>query len=162
MDQRSPRRVHARLLTASGWVAGTFVLPALQPLADALQQPEGFLKLVEVTLPSYRQTLPFFAMARGAVTLVVPDEAQLDLEPRGAAGATPHHATVLLAHAYLTGTLHVPDGERLSDYLLAHTGFLPVHDVAIHQVTEDGTTDRAHRLVLVNAANVLGVTDQAG
>src|SRR5688500_4522621 len=111
------RDVPSEVLTASGWILGTIVLPERQSLVDHLTKSGPFVKLTSVRLPARAQAVPFFALQVAATTLVVPEvETRLEGEA-GHAAFTALRVTFLLTDGVLDGKLAVPTNLRLSDHL---------------------------------------------
>jgi hypothetical protein len=157
------RDVPAEVLTPSGWISGTIVLPERQSLVDHLAKSGPFLKLTAVRLPGRAQLVPFFALQAATTVLVVPAvESRLEGEP-GHAAFTALPVTFLLTGGVLDGKLAVPSNLRLSDHLRTQTGFVVVRDAqwTPHRSAGEPQPDARRTLpcVLVNASLVIGVEE---
>jgi hypothetical protein len=157
------RDIPAEVLTPSGWIGGTLVLPERQSLVDHLSKSGSFLKLTAVRLPARAQLVPFFALQAAATVLVVPAiESRLEGEP-GHATFTSVPVTFLLTGGVIDGKLAVPTTLRLSDHLRAQSGFVVVRDAqwTPHRNAGEPQPDARRTLpcVLVNASLVIGVEE---
>ena len=157
------RDVPAEVLTPSGWIGGTIVLPERQSLVDHLTKAGSFLKLTAVRLPGRAQLVPFFALQAAATLLVVPGvESRLESEPPNVV-YTSLPVTFLLGGGVLDGRLAVPSTLRLSDHLKAQSGFIVVRDAmwTPHRGGGEPHADarRTLPIVLVHAALVVGVEE---
>ena len=74
-----PRRVSSfattvRVFTPTGWVIGTVHVPDGVGLLPFLNGDEAFFRMTNVSLPEQPRTIPFLALQRKAVLIVVPGE----------------------------------------------------------------------------------------
>ena len=92
-----------RLFTPSGWVIGTMHVPEGAGLLPHLNGDEGFFRMTNVSLPEQPQTIPFLALQRKAVLIVVPgEEALLGLQ---SAERQVRHEVACLFDGVLVGAL---------------------------------------------------------
>ena len=70
----SPTATTVRLFTPTGWVIGTMHVPAGIGLLPYLNADEAFFRMTNVSLPEQPRTIPFLALQRKAVLVVVPGE----------------------------------------------------------------------------------------
>ena len=157
------RDVPAEVLTPSGWIGGTIVLPERQSLVDHLTKSGPFVKLTAVRLPGRSQAVPFFALQAAATLLVVPAvESRLESEAAHVT-FTAVPVTFLLGGGVLDGKLAVPSNLRLSDHLKAQSGFIVVRDAmwTPHRTAGESQADarRTLPIVLVHASLVVGVEE---
>ena len=148
------RELLARLLTAAGWVRGTFHIPEKHSFLDYLNSQRQTFTLTKVTLPGARIE-EFFAVHRSAIDLIIPEsrEDELQLSPPGNEYER-HMVRCLFARGFVEGTLGVLKNTRVSDHLHNHRGFCVVRDCA----TPDGGT-RTEDIVLVNTDRLVGVAE---
>ena len=66
-----------RLFTPTGWVIGTLHIPERTGLLAFLNSDEPFFRMTNVSLPEQPRSIPFLALQRKAVLLVIPDPGAL-------------------------------------------------------------------------------------
>ena len=161
MQQARFRRVEADVLLPAGWLAGTFVVPETQSLQDFLEHSGAFLKLTDARVPGHDETVPFFAVQRGAVELIAPKVADDRIETAGSAGHTaPWSISCLFHRGAVHGSLDFLMNLRLSDYLRQQTGFLLLRDASWAPV--DPGRDEVARgwpIAFVNVPQVNGISE---
>ncbi len=138
--QTEQRGVLCRILTPAGYVDGTFHLPLKHNLVDALNRGETLFRLTQVRLPGSDGTVPFFALERGAVILVAPQDPK-EQPPVAPHGALKDHQTWWLLHGgvVVEGTLTLLHGVRVSDHLLHRTGFVVLKNAVLRSRQPDGS-----------------------
>lgn len=152
-DYRPPQQtVTARVFTGAGWLEGTFHLAKLHALPDYLAHHTWY-PLTNVVM-SRVGTMPFLALTRQEALLVAPTHVQPHLVTDE---LTPTTATLLFPGGSVDGTLDVPAGMRLSDFVARAAGFLPVRDANVRVWADAGAQffDR----VLINPSRLVGVTE---
>jgi hypothetical protein len=149
-----PVRVH----TPVGWIGGRLAMPEGQRVTEHLDHSGSHLRLVEVALPGRATLADFFALRRDAAILVVP-ETEIELERRD--GATAHSVICLYDEGTLHGTLHLPPGVRLSDYLMTTTGYVAVTDCRLRGRGGDYTREQRMPVVFVNPSRVIGFSERS-
>ncbi len=150
-------QVVSRIFTSSGWVVGTFHVPAGESLLSLLERSK-FFSLTEVVLPQGGDALPFFALAREATVLVVPGEP--DAVDPAAQGGIKHQVSCLLEHGVVMGTLHLQNGVRVSDHLIGAKRFFVVGDCTVGiDADERGGSMEAATAAILNAQRVVGVAE---
>jgi hypothetical protein len=152
------RRATAAVLTAMGWLQGTFHLPPMQTWFDFLAGGSPVLKLTRVRLPVNAPTVPFLALRRESLHLLAPTIDEL-IELPGAQGhTTPRQVEILLSGGWLRGRIEVLVNLRVSDFLRQQTGLAVVREAVF---SPHGSSDPAHArklpVVLVNLAEVVGI-----
>jgi hypothetical protein len=150
-------QVVSRIFTSSGWVVGTFHVPAGDTLLGHLERSK-FFTLTDVVLPQGGDALPFFALAREATVLVVPGEP--DAVSPTAQGGVKHQVSCLLERGVVMGALHLPDEIRVSDHLIGAERFFVLGDctVGIDAEGRGGSVEAATAAIL-NAQRVVGVAE---
>lgn len=160
-DVRRP--VSAHIYTRAGWLDGTFPVPPIHSFGDWLDHGGEFLKLIDVKLPAASHTIPFFALQRHAVVLVVP-KGPLDRPERNrylVQSTKPHKVTVLLRSGVVEGTVDVLSDVRVSDFLASWPRFIPIHDavVAFHDHGTPSPLRPPIPLLFVNGPQVIGFVE---
>jgi hypothetical protein len=115
------------------------------------------LPLFNVTnamLPGAGEPLPFLALRRDAMGVVVPsdDESRLLLAPPTGERST-HVVTCLLPWGTVTGELELLANVRVSDYLLHQQGFICLRNA------QPAGGGELLPLVLINARSLVGVSE---
>ena len=131
--------------------------PAEQGLLPFLNGEEGFFRMTNVSLPEQPRTIPFFAIQRKAVLIVVPGEgAELGTHERG---TVRHEIACLFDGGLVMGTLPLPDGVRVSDELMQSREFFAIEDCTLGIDASPEPIMEAEELVFVHAAEMLGVAE---
>lgn len=150
-----------RLFTPTGWVIGTLHVPEGMALLPFLNGGEAFFRMTNVSLPAQPQTIPFLALQRKAVWLVVPgEEAALGLH--GDDGRERHEVACLFAGGLVMGTLRLPKGARVSDELMQSEEFFAIEDCTVGIDASPDPVMEAEELVFVHAAEMFGVAELDG
>ena len=156
------RHVAAEILTSSGWIGGSIVLPQLQSLADHLSKAGPIVKITSARLPGRAEEVPFFALRSSAVAMVVPASDERAVNETIGTDHTRLSVMFLMDHGVLRGQLVLPAKLRLSDFLRQQTGFFALHDAQWARYVAAGQpnpTPRTFRCVLVNAPAVIGAEE---
>jgi hypothetical protein len=156
------RRVHVQLYTRVGWVTGTLRIPAKSRLIEHLNHSREFLSLTDVRFEMQPDPIPFFAVQRDAIILMVPP----DNEPINAPTLEEmvvHPLSCMLELGTLYGEFKTLRSVRVSDFISATKGFFHLESCDLvlgdrfgRQITE---SHRAH--VLVHIKHVIGVTEDS-
>ncbi len=160
MSQYTPptqRDLGAQLLTTAGWVRGWFMVPARRSLTDYVNHQHDFFKLKDVALPGLEKRVPFFALQRRTVILIIPDIP----EPSAKVVANANEKDVSCAFngGVISGTLWVGTGVRVSDYLLQRDPFFPLTDCRMILRSGNSSQIRELELVLLNRGGILGTSE---
>lgn len=147
-----------RLLTPAGWVIGTMHLPEGVGLLPHLNVDEAFFRMTNVSLPEQPRTIPFFAIQRNAVLIVVPGEDSL-LGLHHEAKHVRHEIACLFDGGLVMGTLPLPKGARVSDELMRSREFFAVEDCTLGLDASPEPIMEAEELVFVHAAEMFGVAE---
>lgn len=154
------RQVAAEILLPAGWVTGTFVVPEGQSFLDFLAHSGAFLKVVDAFVPGHPDVVPFFAVQRGAVQLIVPSAGDDRVETPGAMGITaPWSISCLFEGGAVHGRLDFLMNQRLSDFLKQQTGFLVIRDASWTPIGGGDEPGRTWPLVLVNSPQLNGISE---
>ena len=154
------RQAPAEILLPAGWVTGTFVVPEAQSFTDFLAHSGAFLKLVDAFVPGHPDVVPFFAVQRGAVQVIVPSAGDDRVETPGAMGITaPWSISCLFERGAVHGSLDFLMNQRLSDFLKQQTGFLVMRDATWTPIGAGAEPARAGSLVLVNTQQLNGISE---
>ena len=154
----SPSATTVRLFTPTGWVIGTMHVPAGVGLLPFLNGDESFFRMTNVSLPEQPQTIPFLALQRKAVLIVVPGEKTLlglDEDGQGVR----HEVACLFNGGLVMGTLPLPKGVRVSDELMQSQRFFAIEDCTLGIDASPEPVMEAEELVFVHAAEMFGVAE---
>ncbi len=160
-DQRA---IAVRILTTAGWLSGQLHVPARSLLVDQLNRPTVFFRLTDVTIHARQARLPFLALHRQEMVLVLPPDDEGDLQNSTEAELqTSHDITCLLESGTITGRMRTLKGLRVSDFFLNRQGFVVLGDATLHSGGWDGRPAREdrHARVIINSSRVIGISDTA-
>jgi len=147
-----------RLFTPAGWVIGTLHVPPGFGLLPFLNGGEAFFRMTNVSLPEQPRTIPFLALQRKAVLVVVPGEDAVlglhDVDHRAR-----HEVACLFDGGLVMGTLPLPKGVRVSDELMQSQEFLAIEDCTLGIDGSPEPIMEAEELVLVHAAEMFGIAE---
>lgn len=154
----TPSKSTVRLFTPTGWVIGTLHVPEGMGLLPFLNGEEAFFRMTNVSLPEQPRTIPFLALQRKAVFVVVPGEdAKLGVhEP---SDHVRHEVACLFDGGLVMGTLPLPKGVRVSDELMQSEEFFAIEDCTLGIDASPEPIMEAEELVFVHAAEVFGVAE---
>jgi|KBSSwiStaDraftv2_1062776.scaffolds.fasta_scaffold92853_3 hypothetical protein len=154
------RSVSAEILLPAGWITGTFVVPENQSFIDFLAHSGAFLKLTDALVPGHQDVVPFFAIQRGAVQLIVPSSDDDRVVTPGSMGITaPWSISCLFERGAVHGSLDFLMNQRLSDFLKQQTGFLVIREARWTPIGDGDQAGRAWPLVLVNVPQLNGISE---
>jgi hypothetical protein len=152
-DYRPPQQtVTARVYTGAGWLEGTFHLARLRTFPEYLSHHTWY-PVTNVVMARVG-TMPFLALTQQEALLVAPTPVMPHLVNDE---LVPTKATLLFPGGAIDGTLDVPAGLRLSDFVARTVGFLPARDANVRVWTDPGA--QFFESVLVNPARLVGVTE---
>jgi hypothetical protein len=154
----SPIATTVRLFTPTGWVIGTLHVPQGVGLLPFLSSDEAFFRMTNVSLPGQPPTIPFLALQRKAILIVVPGEDAL-LGIHEDDGRNRHEVTCLFAGGLVMGTLPLPKGVRVSDELMQSEQFFAIEDCTLGIDASPEPLMEAEELVFVHAAEMFGVAE---
>ena len=162
MYKPDQRQVPVQLLTRAGWISGTFHPPAKSALVEFLNRPGEFLRMTDVSVQGRVGNMPFLAMHRESMMLIVPPATEKDLE-LGQTGAQleERSLTCLLETGVLDGRVRVHPGQRVSDFFAKREGFVLVQKARLLLRSSSGepTPLVKEPALIVNTDWVLGVAD---
>ena len=147
-----------RLFTPTGWVIGTLHVPEGIGLLPFLNGDEAFFRMTNVSLPEQPQSIPFLALQRKAVLIVVPGEDTL-LGLHEEDGRQRHEVACLFDGGLVMGTLPLPKGARVSDELMHSEEFFAIEDCTVGIDATPEPIMEAEELVFVHAAEMFGVAE---
>jgi hypothetical protein len=147
-----------RLFTPTGWVIGTMHVPEGVGLLPFLNGDESFFRMTNVSLPEQPRTIPFLALQRKAVLIVVPGEKTLLGLDDDAQGVR-HEVACLFNGGLVMGTLPLPKGVRVSDELMQSQDFFAIEDCTLGIDASPEAVMEAEELVFVHAAQMFGVAE---
>jgi hypothetical protein len=143
-----------RLFTPTGWVIGTLHVPAGTGLLPYLNGGEAFFRMTNVSLPEQPSTIPFLALQRKAVLVVVP---LLGLHEHDE--GVRHEVACLFDGGLVMGSLPLPKGVRVSDELMQSKEFFAIEDCTLGIDASPEPIREAEELVFVHAAEMFGVAE---
>jgi hypothetical protein len=147
-----------RLFTPTGWVIGTLHVPAGTGLLPYLNGGEAFFRMTNVSLPEQPSTIPFLALQRKAVLVVVPGEKTL-LGLHEHDEGVRHEVACLFDGGLVMGSLPLPKGVRVSDELMQSKEFFAIEDCTLGIDASPEPIMEAEELVFVHAAEMFGVAE---
>lgn len=154
----SPSATTIRLFTPTGWVIGTMHLPEEMGLLPFLNSGEAFFRMTNVSLPEQPRTIPFLALQRKAVLVVVPgDETLLGMHDESK--RVRHEVACLFDGGLVMGTLPLSEGVRVSDELMQSEEFFAIEDCTLGIDASPEPIMEAEELVFVHAAEMFGVAE---
>ena len=154
----SPSVTTVRLFTPTGWVIGQLHVPEGVGLLPFLNSEEAFFRMTNVSLPEQPQTIPFLALQRKAVLIVVPGEdALLGLHEHDK--RVRHEVACLFDGGLVMGTLPLPKSVRVSDELMHSEEFFAIEDCTLGIDASPEPIMEAEELVFVHAAEMFGVAE---
>jgi hypothetical protein len=146
-----------RIYTPTGWVIGTVHLPSGVSLLAFLNGDESFFRMTNVSMPEQPRTIPFLALQRKAVLIVVPGEGALD--PVDGPHLVRHEVACLFDGGLVMGTLPLEKGVRVSDELMQSNQFFAIEDCTVGIDASPEPIMEAEELVFVHAAEMFGVAE---
>lgn len=155
------RQVPAEILCTLGWVYGTLHMPAHQTLHEFLSLSGPSIKLTRVRVPREHEALNFLALRRQGISVIAPPMG----EPTATTGpfgpTTTREIACLLSDEILRGSLQVPTGLRLSDYLRQEGPFLTLRRclMAPYGATLQSPGAKTLDVALVNLEHLAGVSE---
>lgn len=154
----SPSAITVRLFTPTGWVIGTLHVPSGTGLLPFLNSDAAFFRMTNVSLPEQPRTIPFLALHRKAVLVVVPGEDAL-LEPPEADQRGRREVACLFDGGLVMGTLPLSDGVRVSDELMRSQQFFAIEHCTLGIDASPEPLMEAEELVFVHGAQMFGVAE---
>lgn len=155
ISQPDHRLLAVRLLTSAGFIDGTLRVLRRAFLADLWDHAPDFVPLTDVQLPGLPERVPFFAVRRQDVVVLIPpaDDALIS-QSRG--HEVDHAMSALLPDRFVVGgTVGVLHDVRLSDHLRKPVTIV-VRDATL---LGPGVNER-HAVLLLNPGRVVGITEQ--
>ncbi len=158
------RQVTADVLTPVGWMNGTFRVPPQQPFLDFLTLGTlgvQILKFTRVRVPNEPDVVPFVALRRESVILVVPTLTKDLIEEPDAGFTRARDVACLLPVGVLRGTLDVLANIRLSDDLERRTHLVVLRRcvLAPYGGTLNDPSARALPVAIVNLTQAVGISE---
>lgn len=137
---------------------GTLHVPDGVGLLPFLNESESFFRMTNVSLPEQPRTIPFLALQRKAVLVVVPGEDVL-LGLHAHAEDVRHEVACLFDGGLVMGTLPLPRGVRVSDELMQSEEFFAIEDCTLGIDASPEPIMEAEELVFVHAAQMFGIAE---
>ena len=161
--QPDQRKISSQVLTTAGWLKGTFHILRSAKFVDQLNVPNEFFKLTDVSFIGKEQAIPFFAVQREAVTIVIPPSNERDLILEGIEELVPHNVFMLFDSGYVEGRLMIRKGVRVSDYLVKKSGFVLLRRCTLYlgSLQDEFFAQEQHPSIVVNASKIVGVSETA-
>jgi hypothetical protein len=155
------REIDATVFTQAGWMRGHFVVPNTRRFVEFTNHPDDFFKLRDVQLPSVAGRAQFFALQRDSVVFIVPhDRSERGLMGTLSGDRVERDVSCAFESGLVSGTLYVPAGLRVSDYLIQRRRFFELFDCEyIVRGGEHFQRSQNVPIVLVNANRIIGVSE---
>jgi hypothetical protein len=112
-------------------------------------------------LPEQPRTIPFLALQRKAVLVVVPGE-DVSLGIHEAEEQVRHEVACLFDGGLVMGSLPLKPGVRVSDVLMQSKEFFAIEDCTLGIDASPEPIMEAEELVFVHAAEMFGVAELEG
>jgi hypothetical protein len=155
-DLTRPARVHA--LTPAGWLTGDLRVPTGSALLEHLNRARGLLRLANVLVEGHGDLLPFAAVQRPALRLVVPMDEADALAPRSP--GEPHDVAGVLDVAAFQGQVRLAGTQRVSDFIASAPPFVAVTDCRLWTTRGPGTGEEAaYPLAFVHVPSLVLISD---
>lgn len=117
--------------------------------------------MTNVSLPEQPRTIPFLALQRNAVLVVVPGEdALVGLHEHDE--LVRHEVVCLFDGGLVMGTLPLAKGIRVSDEIMLSNEFFAIEDCTLGMDASPEPVMEAEELVLVHAAQMFGIAELEG
>lgn len=156
----SSREIAARLFTTAGWIDGIFLVPAKRSLTDYSNQPHDFFKLKDVTLPGLKEPIPFFALQRNAVILMVPASTEEGVDSTIGTAKDDKDVSCAIDQGVISGALSVASGLRMSDFMIKPQPFFYLKDCTLF-LRNSGAPQitRNMPMIIINRTKIVGVSE---
>ena len=151
------RQIEAWVLAGTRWLKGTFHLPKLHSFDDHLKKPRPFYLLTDVTLGGDR-ILPFLAVRRTFVSVVLPVCIESDLQIDQPIGSKPRAVECWMDEAVVVGEIAIPPNIRVSDFMINHDGFLTLRNAVV--TPPPPGCEEFVRVALVNIHEIVASTEE--
>lgn len=158
MSQPVQRTTSVGIFTRAGWVTGLLHISAERDLGWYLDGDDRFFRLTEVQLPAEGAPREFFAMYAEEALMVLPLENAEQFLP-APEGSTRKDIGCLLAEGTLFGSLDVPPGERVSDYLMSGKRFIPIRRCRTPLFELPPEVSEPIEMIYLNSKKIIGVTE---
>jgi hypothetical protein len=156
------RRVDVQLFTRAGWVTGTLRVPVKSRLIEHLNHSREFISLTDVRFETQPDPIPFFAVQRDAIMLLIPPEGEV-ISAATIEEMVVHPLSAMIELGTLYGQFKTLKSVRVSDFISATRGFFHLEHCDLVLGDRWGREIKeAHRPhVLVNIKHVIGVTEDS-
>jgi len=154
------RAVEARILTARGWLRGTFNPPRAAYLTDYLNHAPPFLNITAVLAEGGTHTLGHLSIQKRAIVCVVPlaDDRLEAVNPID--NRVEHEVYCLLRDGSINARLQVMPHVRVSDYFMNREGFIVLEGAVGHISAHHHAPEPVELgTVILNTWNVVGVSE---
>lgn len=153
------REVEGNIFSTAGWIRGRFMMPAMRIFTEYLNHPHDFFKLRSVMLPGLEKEIEFFALQRDSVIFISVTPGEGVFAP--AERKRPADISCAFNGGVVSGTLNLPQGVRVSDFLIQKQNFFHLTDCTGFLRGAGGKSEvmRDLPLVIVNTRRVIGVSE---
>lgn len=156
----SNQETAARLYTTSGWIDGSFLIPPKRSLTDFANQNHDFFKLRAVRLPGLSDEIPFFALQRHSVILMIPDIPKEGVDSSLASVREQKDVSCAFDNGVVSGMLTVGAGIRMSDFMLKRQMFFYLKDCSLFLRTAGkAEITKDIPLIIINREKIIGVSE---
>jgi hypothetical protein len=155
------RQLPAEIYCTLGWIYGTFHVPPEQSLPEYLARSGASVNLTRVRIPRETEPLGFVALRRESISIIAPSLSGGPMPAARTEGVAAREIACLLADSMVRGTVGVPLGRRLSDFLRDAGPFLTVRHAmqAPYGATLRSPDARTFETAFVNLTHVAGVSE---
>jgi len=155
------REVESSFYTTAGWVRGSFVIPTMRNFVDFVNQPHDYFKLKNVKFPGIEPIVPFFALQRQSVILVIPDRHEETLRMTTLTGdKVERDVSCAFMSGFVSGVLFVLQDARVSDFLMQRHSFFYLRDCSLYLRTSRQADIRKEiPMIVVNGKQIIGVSE---
>ena len=153
--------VPCEMFSTAGWIKGTFMIPKLRNILDYFNQNHEFLKVKNVYLPGLEKEIPFFAIQKSAIILVLPaPTADVAVTPATAGERKAREVSGAFNSGVVSGSIEILGGVRVSDFLMQNAAFFALTQCSVF-IRSSGPAEVRHNIphVLVNAPRIIGVSE---
>lgn len=163
MKQYTPpsnKEVKARLFATAGWIEASFLMPAKRSLTDYSNQQHDFFKLKDVTLPGLKEPIPFFALQRQSVILMLPEDPEEGVDSSIGASREDKDVSCAIDQGVVSGSLSVASGLRMSDFMIKPHPFFYLKDCTLFLRGASGPQiTRDIPMIIINRHKIIGVSE---
>lgn len=153
----------ATILSRSGWVTGELHVSKNRATAEFLEHGHEFLSLTNARIEASMDEIPFFALHRSAILLIMVDSNEGSRPPsRSSVLEDEHPLFFLLDVGTVRGLLSVPTNLRLSDFLVNPRHYFLVRQarLKVRDPWSQVTSEQAQPCVFLSVDAIVGISER--